>query len=47
MPVTQRRQWYDIDPPEIPTGPACRFGVCHVMQTDKLEGLFPVRVEDI
>lgn len=38
---------FPFTPPEILTGPAYRFSIYHVMETDTLADLFPVTVEDI
>ena len=38
---------FPFTPPEVLTGPAYRFSVYHVMETDDVAGLFPVTVENI
>jgi hypothetical protein len=38
---------FPFTPPEVVTGPAYRFSVYHVMETDDLPGLFPVEIEEI
>ncbi|NKB58299.1 MAG: acyclic terpene utilization AtuA family protein [Alphaproteobacteria bacterium] len=38
---------FPFTPPEVITGPAYRFSVYHVMETDDLESLFPVTIEEV
>lgn len=38
---------FPFTPPELIASPAYRFNVYHVMKTDDLAGLFPVRVENV
>jgi len=38
---------FPFTPPELAANSAYRFTVYHLMETDDLEGLFPVRLEDV
>jgi len=38
---------FPLTPPEVSAGPAYRFNVYHLLETDDTAGLFPVRIEEI
>lgn len=38
---------FPFTPPEVLTGPAYRFSIYHVMETDDLPALFPIEIEEI
>ena len=38
---------FPFTPPEVVTGPAYRFSAYHVMETDNLPALFPIRIETL
>lgn len=38
---------FPFTPPEVSTGPAYRFNIYHLMDVDRLDGIFPVHAEDI
>lgn len=38
---------FPFTPPEVSVGPAYRFNVYHIMQVDRLDGLFPLEIESL
>jgi hypothetical protein len=38
---------FPLTPPEVSAGPAYRFNVYHLLETNDTSGLFPVRIEEI